>query len=269
LQPAPPKPRSKPATVRPSATARGTKPAPPPTQAEAAAAAPPEALDTGGGQGGNALNRNVKQAGILGALGLSGGVNLGAGEALAAVTNIDAVPSTRAGEAALQVGGLVGKLGSSRIEVPAVGLVNTKGSAQVVVSAGVDGGGRLAALEKGTTGKRQVQALVSADLKAPVSVQGGMSREEVKRVIDQHLDEVTYCYETALIEDAALLGKMTFEWRILETGRVGEVRIQSSSVRSETLHSCIRDRIRGWQFPKPRGAEVLVSYPFVFDVVGF
>ncbi len=280
LEPAPakpaPKPRAKPAVVRPSETAvaqevppEATQPPPPPAPAEEVAAAPPEAVDTGGGHGGNALNRNVKQAGILGALGLPDGVNLGAGEALAAVTNIDAVPSARAGEATLKVGGLVGKLGSSRIEVPAVGLVNTKGSTQVVASAGASGGGAVAALEKGTTGARQVQALVSADLKAPVTIQGGMSREEVKRVIDQHMDEVTYCYETSLIVDPALMGKMTFEWRILETGRVGEVRIQSSSVRSETLHSCIRDRIRGWQFPRPRGAEVLVSYPFVFDVVGF
>ncbi len=233
------------------------------------AAASPKA---GGGHGGNALNRNVKNVkkeGILGALGLPNGLPIGASEAVAAVTNLDAVRSPRSGEAALKVGGLVGKLGSSRIEVPKVGLVNTKGSTQAIASAGVGGEGTVAALERGSTGSRKVMAMVKADIKAPVSVQGGMSREEVKRVIDAHMDEISYCYETALIEDPALMGKSTFEWRILESGRVGEVRIRTSSVRSDTLHGCISRAIRSWQFPRPRGAEVLVSYPFVFDVVGF
>ncbi len=230
------------------------------------AAASPKA---GGGHGGNALNRNVKKEGILGALGIPNGLPIGASEAVAAVTNLDAVRSPRSGEAALKVGGLVGKLGSSRIEVPKVGLVNTKGSTQAIASAGVGGDGTVAALERGPTGSRKVMAMVKADLKAPVSVQGGMSREEVKRVIDAHMDEISYCYETALIEDPSLMGKSTFEWRILESGRVGEVRIRTSSVRSDTLHGCISRAIRSWQFPQPRGAEVLVSYPFVFDVVGF
>ncbi len=233
------------------------------------AAASPKA---GGGHGGNALNRNVKNVkkeGILGALGLPNGLPIGASEAVAAVTNLDAVRSPRPGEAALKVGGLVGKLGSSRIEVPKVGLVNTKGSVQAIASAGVAGEGTVAALERGSTGSRKVMAMVKADLKAPVSVQGGMSREEVKRVIDAHMDEISYCYETALIEDPSLMGKSTFEWRIRESGRVGEVRIRTSSVRSDTLHGCISRAIRSWQFPRPRGAEVLVSYPFVFDVVGF
>jgi hypothetical protein len=113
-------------------------------------------------------------------------------------------------------------------------------------------------------------AMVSADLKAPVQLLGGgMSREEVRKVIDQHMDEVSYCYETALMEDPSIMGKMAFEWRILLDGRVGEVRIKSSSIRSDQLHSCIRGSIKSWKFPKPQGAEVEVSYPFIFDVVGF
>ncbi len=230
------------------------------------AAASPKA---GGGHGGNARNRNIKQAGILGALGIPDGINLGASQAMAAVTNIDAVRSTRSSEAGLKVGGIVGSLGSDRVEMPAVGLVNTRGSTQVVVSAGIGGAGTVAALERGVTGETQVRAMVTADIKVPASVSGGMSREEVKRVIDEHMDEISYCYETALIEDAGLMGRMAFEWKILLSGRVGAVNIQSSSIQSDPLHACIKRAIKTWQFPEPRGAEVLVSYPFVFDVVGF
>ena len=239
---------------------------------EGSPSASPEA---GGGRGGNVLNRNVprrnvKKEGVLGALGIPDGIPVGASQAVAAVTNLDAVRSARPEGAALKVGGIVGKLGSSRIEVPDVAMVSTKGSAQAIASAGVGGRGTVAALERGRTGRGRVRAMVQADLKAPVRIQGGMSREEVKRVIDAHMDEISYCYETSLIEDPSLVGKITFEWRILTSGEVGEVRIRSSSVRSDSLHACISRSIRSWRFPKPRGAaEVIVSYPFVFDVVGF
>jgi len=167
------------------------------------------------------------------------------------------------------VAGLVGKLGGSKITVPSVGLINTKGSIAVIRSAGIEGDGRIAALEKGKTGQNQVMAMVSADLSKTVRIQGGMSREAVKKVIDQHMDEISYCYETALIADPSLMGKAIFEWKILMPGTVGEVRIKSSSIKSTDIHSCIKSAIKSWQFPVPKGAEVVVSYPFIFDVVGF
>ena len=96
-----------------------------------------------------------------------------------------------------------------------------------------------------------------------------MSREAVKKVIDKHLDEITYCYESALIANPSIMGKMVFEWKILLSGRVGEVKIKSSSINSSEIHSCIKRAIKSWRFPNPQGAEVIVSYPFIFDVVGF
>ena len=136
-------------------------------------------------------------------------------------------------------------------------------------SAGVRGKGRIAALEKGKTGEKHVKGMVTATLTKTVRIQGGMSREAVKRVIDQHLDEISYCYECALIADPSLMGKMVFEWKILMSGKVGEVRIKSSTIQSSELHSCLKGAIKSWQFPKPTGAEVVVSYPFVFDIIGF
>ncbi|MGD8512358.1 MAG: AgmX/PglI C-terminal domain-containing protein [Deltaproteobacteria bacterium] len=231
----------------------------------------PKAGGGAGKAGGNIANRNINvhETGILGALGIKDGIGLMPKEALAAVTNLDAVPSARGGEANFKVGGIVGKLGSSKIEVPSGPVINTKGSAAVLRSAGVRGKGRIAALEKGKTGGKKVQGMVTASLSKTVRIQGGMSREAVKRVIDQHLDEISYCYECALISNPSIMGKMVFEWKILMSGKVGEVRIKSSSIQSSDLHSCLKGAIRSWQFPKPKGAEVVVSYPFVFDIIGF
>jgi hypothetical protein len=231
----------------------------------------PKAGGGAGKAGGNISNRNINvhQTGILAALGIKDGIGLMPKEALAAVTNLDAVPSARGGEAHFKVGGIVGKLGTSKIEVPSGPVINTKGSAAVLRSAGVRGKGRIAALEKGKTGGKKVQGMVTASLSKTVRIQGGMSRQAVKRVIDQHLDEISYCYECALISNPSIMGKMVFEWKILMSGKVGEVRIKSSSIQSSDLHSCLKGAIRSWQFPKPKGAEVVVSYPFVFDIIGF
>jgi hypothetical protein len=96
-----------------------------------------------------------------------------------------------------------------------------------------------------------------------------MSREMVKRIIDQHLEDITYCYETALMGNPSIMGRIVFEWKILMDGRVGQVNIVASSVNSHEIHNCIKAAIKTWQFPKPVGTEVVVSYPFVFDLVAF
>ncbi|MBT8342542.1 MAG: AgmX/PglI C-terminal domain-containing protein, partial [Desulfatitalea sp.] len=41
------------------------------------------------------------------------------------------------------------------------------------------------------------------------------------------------------------------------------------SINSHQIHDCIKAAIKTWQFPKPTGAEVVVSYPFIFDLVAF
>jgi hypothetical protein len=229
----------------------------------------------GGGFGqGNISNRNINQQGLLSMLGNSVGIQPQA--AMAAVTNLDAVSSVHSGNAKFKVGGIVGNLGNARIEIPKIsntGIVSTKGSSQVLRSYGAEGVGTVAALEKGKIGQKQVQGMVSAQLSAQlrmaVGVRGGMSREAVKKVIDQHLDEISYCYETALISNPSIMGKVVFEWKILASGKVGMVQIKSSSINSNEIHSCIKAAIQTWQFPQPQGSEVVVSYPFVFDIVGF
>ncbi len=225
--------------------------------------------NAGGGFGkGNVVNRDVNQVGLLSMLGNNTGA-VSSSAALASVTNLDAVSSPGAGKNNFKVGGIVGKLGTSKISMPTSGIISTQGSNQVLRSAGASGKGRVAAMEKGKTGQKAVQGTVSAQMTKSVRIQGGMSRAAVKKVIDQHLDEINYCYETALISNPSILGKVTFEWKILMSGRVGEIRIKSSSLNSHELHACIKSSIKSWQFPKPTGAEVIVSYPFVFDIVGF
>lgn len=224
--------------------------------------------NAGGGFGeGNIKNRNINQTGILSLLGTKGSGDGGA--AVVSVTNLDAVRVPGATEKNFSVGGIKGSLGDGKIVVATGEYIQTKESRQILRSAGASGDGQVAALERGNTGKKKVQAMVTAKLNRTVKIEGGMSREMVKRVIDQHLSEITYCYESALISNPTIMGRIAFEWKILMSGEVGEVRILASSVNSHEVHDCIKSAIKSWQFPKPVGTEVIVSYPFVFDLVAF
>jgi outer membrane biosynthesis protein TonB len=224
--------------------------------------------NAGGGYGkGNTSNRNVNQVGILSMLGDSKVTQVQ--PAVANVTNLDAVKSANSSQAKFKVGGIKGKLGTSEISVAGGEVVATKGNSQVLRSYGAGGDGRVAALEKGKVGQKKVMGMVQARLNKSVKIRGGMSREAVKRVIEQHLDEITYCYETALISNPSIKGKITMEWKILMSGAVGETRIKSSTVKSPEIYGCIKSAIKTWQFPSPTGNEVVVSYPFIFDIVGF
>jgi len=230
---------------------------------------PTSSPKAGGGSGktGNVKTRNVKETGILGLIG--DGIGLTTKEALASVTNMDIVSSPGATDNNFKIGGIAGKIPGSKVKLVAGDVVRSKGTRQVLRSAGMEGKGEVAALSKGQTGQNKVKAMVSVDLDKSVRVQGGMSREEVKRIIDQHLDEISFCYENALMDAPSLMGNIVFEWKILMSGKVGAVRIKSSSMRSSQIHNCIQAAIKSWQFPKPQNAEVMVSYPFVFDIVGF
>jgi len=229
---------------------------------------PPKNVGGGSKDGGNVAQRNVKSTGLLAALGTTTAKKPSSANALAQVTNLDAIDSPDA-SSGLKVAGLSAKVDGVRTNIPSGELVNTRGTDGVLRSGGLAGDGDIAALERGEAGSGAVQGTVSAKLSKKVKIQGGISRAAVKSVIDAHLSEITFCYESALAYDSNLSGKIVFEWTILANGRVGNVGIDASTVQSTSLHNCIRAAIRSWQFPSPKGAEVVVSYPFVFDMVGF
>jgi outer membrane biosynthesis protein TonB len=67
----------------------------------------------------------------------------------------------------------------------------------------------------------------------------------------------------------SIMGRIVFEWKIRMDGSVGQVRVVASSINSHSIHGCIQAAIKSWQFPRPVDTEVVVSYPFVFDLVAF
>ncbi len=265
-----PKPKAKP-KPKPKPKAK-VKPKPKPKakpKTKAKAKPKPKAKPkAGGGAKGNIKKRDVKKSGLLAALGTSSGKTKPK-RSLANITSLDAVSSSSS-SARLKVSGLKAKVGSSRMTLPTGELITSKGAADVLRSGGVGGKGSVAALSRGGTGTQAVAGRVTASMSKRVKIKGGLSRDQVKRVIDANMDDVTYCYETSLMNTPSLAGKAVFEWKVLASGKVGAVNIKSSTVRSDEIHSCIKSAIKTWKFPQPSGGDaVFVSYPFIFDTVGF
>jgi hypothetical protein len=116
---------------------------------------------------------------------------------------------------------------------------------------------------KGTVGGQLVGPVMRDSLEQR---NGHIDRDAVAKVINEHLHEVSACYEKALLSNPGLNGKLAFEWVI---GPSGTVKVKSGSLKDATVASCIATRIKSWPFPRPRGGAVMVSYPFFFQATGF
>jgi outer membrane biosynthesis protein TonB len=100
-------------------------------------------------------------------------------------------------------------------------------------------------------------------------VEEGLSKDEVGKVIHAHMNEVRYCYDSALIRSPDVEGKLIISFAIGSKGAVTRSSVGSSSLNDPRLDDCILRRLGHWQFPNPKGGvTVAVSYPFIFKTLG-
>lgn len=266
IPPKPPAPVVKPKVVPPKPKPPAPKAKAKPTPTPKPKAAPKQvAKKVNSKPPASTVKVNVKKSGLLASLGSPKSKKSNSSQALSKVTNLNAVSSLNSQSAKVKVGGLSAKVANSRVSIPSGPSFDAQGS---MVSG--EGRGNIAALNRGDVASGDIRGKVTASLTKKAKIGGGLSREAVKKVIDANMAAVTYCYEKALVGNSNLSGKAVFEWKILQNGKVGQVGIQSSTLRSNKLHSCIKGAIKSWQFPQPKGvSSTTVSYPFIFNMVGF
>jgi hypothetical protein len=153
------------------------------------------------------------------------------------------------------VGGL-GLIGTA--EGGAVGM-GSMGS----VGTGLGGGGTgegVAGL--GTIGTRRPPSQV---VTGEATLQGGLDKDIIRRVIRQSLSRVRYCYERALLKDPNLAGRVAVRFVIRPDGTVANVTDGGSTLPSEEVKACVHRTMAALTFPRPKGGGVVVvNYPFVF-----
>ncbi|HAR42892.1 MAG TPA: hypothetical protein DCS07_09735 [Bdellovibrionales bacterium] len=146
------------------------------------------------------------------------------------------------------------------------------------ISVGAIGGGELG--KNGATGGvgygtgdhatvgGQGKSFVSLDTRAS-DVDEGLSKEEVGAVIHRHLNEIRYCYESAMVHSPSVEGKLLVGFSIAGNGSVRSADVKSSSLSDSGLGDCVLRHLSSWRFPKTKGGiNVSVSYPFIFKSLG-
>ncbi|MBX5483786.1 MAG: TonB family protein, partial [Myxococcaceae bacterium] len=115
----------------------------------------------------------------------------------------------------------------------------------------------------------KVRGTVTRASARQVAASGSIDRDAVAKVINSHFQEVRACYERALLKDPGLSGKAVLEWSISTSGIVTTARTKSSSLRNNEVESCILRAIKSWRFPHAKGGTVIITYPFLFNSVGY
>ena len=95
------------------------------------------------------------------------------------------------------------------------------------------------------------------------NARGNLDKEIIRRVIRSHIQEVKDCYEQELAKRPFLFGKIMVQFTIAASGQVIASVLQSSTMDNGRVETCAVQAVRRWQFPKPVGGIVIVSYPFV------
>jgi len=93
---------------------------------------------------------------------------------------------------------------------------------------------------------------------------GGLSREEVERIVKSRKGTIQACYQKAVNRDRGLAGKLVVNFRIDAQGAVTSARVEpgKSTLRNAEMESCVKRQIQGLKFPAKGGA--VVNYPFIF-----
>ncbi len=94
---------------------------------------------------------------------------------------------------------------------------------------------------------------------------GCLSKESIRRVIRQHINEVKHCYDKGLMSKPDLEGRISVKFTITANGSVGNAKVTESSLGDTKVGQCVADAVERWVFEPLQGCGVVVvSYPFNF-----
>jgi TonB family protein len=100
------------------------------------------------------------------------------------------------------------------------------------------------------------------------AAKGGLSPEQIRRVVMSHLGAIRACYETEAQRNPGLKGGVTVQWQIDQGGSVSGATVQSSSLANPRVEGCVLRQVKTWRFPTADSPTKVEAYPFKFGVGG-
>lgn len=96
-----------------------------------------------------------------------------------------------------------------------------------------------------------------------VQVDGRLSQEVVRKVVQDKEPQIRWCYEQVLPKKPHLSGSVVVKFVIDRSGAVSSVGDGGSSMDGDVV-ACEQQIFRGLRFPEPQGGIVLVVFPMTF-----
>jgi hypothetical protein len=100
---------------------------------------------------------------------------------------------------------------------------------------------------------------------AGIATHGGLSPEQIRRVVMAHKGALQACYEIEAQKDPTLKGGVTLAWTIDATGAVTSANVSGSTIHNARVEGCVLRQVRAWHFPASDGVSQ-VGYPFSFGI---
>lgn len=97
---------------------------------------------------------------------------------------------------------------------------------------------------------------------------GGLSAEQIRRVVVAHTGALRACYESEAQKNPGLKGGVTVAWTIDASGSVGGASIAASTLGNPRVEGCVVRQVKSWRFPAADSPTQVPSYPFKFAVGG-
>jgi len=94
---------------------------------------------------------------------------------------------------------------------------------------------------------------------------GGLSAEQIRRVVMAHQGALRACYEMEAEKDPTLRGGVTVAWTIDPTGSVTSANLAGTTIRNQRVEGCVLRQVRTWRFPASDGPSQ-ATYPFSFGI---
>jgi hypothetical protein len=94
---------------------------------------------------------------------------------------------------------------------------------------------------------------------------GGLSPDQVNRVVLAHRGALQACYEIEAQKDPTLRGGVVVSWTIDASGAVTSANRASSTLNNARVEGCVLRQVKTWHFPASDGST-LANYPFSFGI---
>lgn len=95
------------------------------------------------------------------------------------------------------------------------------------------------------------------------TVQGGLSREVIRRTVQRNIGAVRHCYQQELQSNPSLEGRVAIRFVITPDGSIGAASVGTTTIQNRSVEQCVAGAVRRMGFPQSE-SPTIVTYPFVF-----